>query len=147
LVAIDGSEPSMRAASYAILLAGKFEAQLWAIHVEQDVSYVNPYSFGIYYLITTDDKNSILHDRLKGTKEWFDKIKTSAYHNKVQLTKTELVVSSVSDQKAIANYAKRNGINVLVMGTQGLSGPKKLILGSVVSGVINHAHCPIMVVK
>ena len=77
------------------------------IHVEQDVGYVNPYSFGVYDLITTDEKNSILHDRLKGTKEWFDKIKTSAYHNKVQLTKTELVVSSVSDQKAIANYAKK----------------------------------------
>lgn len=65
----------------------------------------------------------------------------------MQLTKTELVVRSVSDQKAIANYAKRNGINVLVMVTQGRSGLKKLILGSVVSGVINHTHCPVMVVK
>ena len=128
-------------------IGGKVRSSIVGIHVEQDVSYVNPYSFGVYDMITTDEKNSILYDRLKGTKEWFDKIKTSAYHNKVQLTKTELVVRSVSDQKAIANYAKRNGINVLVMVTQGRSGLKKLILGSVVSGVINHAHCPVMVVK
>ena len=128
-------------------IGGKVRSSIVGIHVEQDVSYVNPYSFGVYDLINTDEKNSILYDRLKGTKEWFDKIKTSAYHNKVQLTKTELVVRSVSNQKAIANYAKRNGINVLVMVTQGRSGLKKLILGSVVSGVINHAHCPVMVVK
>ena len=128
-------------------IGGKVRSSIVGIHVEQDVSYVNPYSFGVYDLINTDEKNSILYDRLKGTKEWFDKIKTSAYHNKVQLTKTELVVRSVSNQKAIANYAKRNGINVLVMVTQGRSGLKKLILGSVVSGVINHTHCPVMVVK
>ena len=73
-------------------IGGKVRSSIVGIHVEQDVSYVNPYSFGVYDLINTDEKNSILYDRLKGTKEWFDKIKTSAYHNKVQLTKTELVV-------------------------------------------------------
>lgn len=59
-------------------IGGKVRSSIVGIHVEQDVSYVNPYSFGVYDLITTYEKNSILHDRPQGTKEWFDKIKTSA---------------------------------------------------------------------
>ena len=147
LTAIDGSQPSMRAASYAILLARKLEVQLWVVHVERDVGYVNPYSFGVYDLITTDERSALLNDLIKDSKEWFEMIKATAEQNKVQLTKAELVVSSAPDDEAIVDYAKRNRIGVVIIGMQGRSGLKRLILGSVALGVINHAHCPVMVVK
>jgi nucleotide-binding universal stress UspA family protein len=36
---------------------------------------------------------------------------------------------------------------LIVIGTKGRSGIKKLLLGSVASGVVTYAHCPVMIVK
>jgi nucleotide-binding universal stress UspA family protein len=36
---------------------------------------------------------------------------------------------------------------LIAIGTRGRSGFKKLLLGSVASGVVTYAHCPVMVVK
>jgi nucleotide-binding universal stress UspA family protein len=147
LTAIDGSEPSMHAASYAILVAGKFNAELWVIHVVQHSGFVNMYSYGIYDLETPEEHKAILEDLRADTKEWFNRIKVVADQNKVQLTRAELVGTSTSVESAIADYAKKNLIDTIVIGTSGRSGIKKLFLGSVASGIIKHTHCPVMVVK
>jgi nucleotide-binding universal stress UspA family protein len=42
---------------------------------------------------------------------------------------------------------KNKKINLIVIGTRGISGFKKLLIGSVASGVITYAHCPVLVVK
>ena len=47
----------------------------------------------------------------------------------------------------IVDYAEENDINLIVIGTRGRSGFKKLLLGSVASHVVTYAHCPILVVK
>jgi nucleotide-binding universal stress UspA family protein len=38
-------------------------------------------------------------------------------------------------------------MDLIILGTRGQSGFKKLLLGSVASGVVKYAHCPVMVVK
>ncbi|HXX96043.1 MAG TPA: universal stress protein [Candidatus Bathyarchaeia archaeon] len=48
---------------------------------------------------------------------------------------------------AIVEYAERENIDVLVIGSRGLTGFKKLLVGSVASGVVTYASCPVMVVK
>jgi hypothetical protein len=44
-------------------------------------------------------------------------------------------------------YAEENNIDLIVVGTRGRSGFKKLLLGSIASSVVTCAHCPVMVVK
>jgi nucleotide-binding universal stress UspA family protein len=44
-------------------------------------------------------------------------------------------------------YAEKENIDLIVLGTKGRSGFKKLLLGSVASGVVTYAHCPVLVVK
>jgi nucleotide-binding universal stress UspA family protein len=39
------------------------------------------------------------------------------------------------------------GVDLIVIGSRGLSGFKKLLLGSTASGVVAYAHCPVLVVK
>ncbi len=61
--------------------------------------------------------------------------------------KTELVVTATSVAAAIVGYSEQHDIDLIVIGTRGRSGFKKLLLGSVASGVATYAHCPVMVVK
>jgi len=39
------------------------------------------------------------------------------------------------------------GVDIIVAGTRGKSGFRKLLLGSVASGIVTYAHCPVLVVK
>jgi nucleotide-binding universal stress UspA family protein len=49
--------------------------------------------------------------------------------------KTELVVTATSVAAAIVRYSEQHNIDLIVIGTRGRSGFKKLLLGSVASGV------------
>jgi len=79
---------------------------------------------------------------------WFDKIKEKAYNNnnKIQL-KTDLILTPTSIVGAIIQYAEDEKVDLIVIGTRGRSGIKKMLLGSVAAGVVTYAHCPVMVVK
>jgi nucleotide-binding universal stress UspA family protein len=57
----------------------------------------------------------------------------------------EDVVSRIGG--AIVNYAEKEKVDLIVIGTRGRSGFKKLLIGSVASDVLHYAHCPVMIVK
>ena len=61
--------------------------------------------------------------------------------------RTEIVEGSTSVEATIVDYAEREGVDLIVVGTRGLTGFKRSLLGSVASGVVTYAHCPVMVVK
>src|SRR5918995_2768066 len=148
LVPIDGSELSRRAADYAILLSSKLDAELCVIHVLNDIPYEhNVGSYGLYDIETPDEIKQILQEERGITKEWFDEIKANTNEKNIQVIKTELVTTRSSIESAIVNYAERNRVDLIVIGLAGHSGFKKLVLGSVASGVIKHSHCPVMMIK
>ena len=61
--------------------------------------------------------------------------------------KTDVVASPTSAVPAIVDYAEENRIDLIILGTRGRSDFSKLLLVSVVSGVVTYASCPVMVVK
>ena len=148
LVAIDGSETSLKAADYAIEIAGENnDASLFAIHVlPSQVGYA--YSSDIYGSATSTSISELLEDIKKEAEKWFDKIKQKTYdrNKKIQI-KTEVVVTDRSVVGAIVEYAEHENIDLIVIGTRGRSGFKKMLLGSVASGVVTYAHCPVLVIK
>ena len=77
------------------------------------------------------------------------KVKENANSNKVMLqTKVSLVpYTETSTAGAIINYAEQNHIELIVIGTRGHSGLKKMLLGSVALVVLTYSHCPVMVIK
>jgi nucleotide-binding universal stress UspA family protein len=54
---------------------------------------------------------------------------------------------ALSVVEAINDVALNEKVDLIVTGTRGLSGFKKVVLGSVASGVVEHAHCSVLVVK
>jgi len=49
-------------------------------------------------------------------------------------------------REGILNFADRNDIDVIVLGSRGLNLIRRMLLGSVSSHIVQHAKCPVMVV-
>jgi nucleotide-binding universal stress UspA family protein len=141
LVGIDGSESSIDAADYAIEMAKKDGAQIIALTV-------NRIPLSSYGLATPQEevKQSKDNEEMQEFKEWLDKISQNAKQNSVQLKK-EIINSQMSVEAAIVEYAESEGVDLIVVGTRGNSGIKNMLLGSIASGVVKYATCPVMVVK
>lgn len=139
LVAIDGSEHSFKAAEYALDLAKLSGANIYAITVT-----AIPAS---YHLTEVDVlSETSVHKGMEDAKIWFDHFNQQAKEKDVQLT-TELINSTRPVDYVILEYAEENKMDLIVMGTRGRSGFKKLLLGSIASSVLTYSHCTVMVVK
>ena len=76
-------------------------------------------------------------------KDKLNRIKGS--QNNVDISVKIIHNSSVID--GILSFAKNNNIDLIVMGSHGRSGFKKLVLGSAASGVVARANCPVLITK
>ena len=47
----------------------------------------------------------------------------------------------------ITDYARKNDIELIIMATHGYTGLKKLMLGSVASGVLNQSPVPVLLIR
>ena len=64
----------------------------------------------------------------------------------LQDTPFEVVLKEGTPQDEIITFAERNGVDQIVMGTRGLAGVKRMLLGSVADGVIRRSTVPVNVV-
>jgi len=49
--------------------------------------------------------------------------------------------------QAVVHLAEELGAGLIVMGSRGLDGVRRALMGSVSDSVVRHAHCPVMVVR
>jgi nucleotide-binding universal stress UspA family protein len=57
------------------------------------------------------------------------------------------IVHNSSTIDGILSFVEKNNIDLIVMGSHGRSGFKKLVLGSVAAAVIAKTKCPVLIVK
>ncbi len=141
LVAVDGSVHSRRAVEISVELCLKYEAHLTVLHV------IPPPSFG---LAAAGIPPTVLRDYYFEARREAERIVGEALavaERAGMRAGAEIIENAPSVVQAITEYAENNGADLIVVGTRGLSGFKKLLLGSVASGVISHAHCSVLVVK
>ena len=145
LVAIDGSESSMDAAYCAISIVVKNKAELIVLNVSSSLARyaLKVLDFGSIKPPYIEETHQSVKEEIQRS---FDKIKEEADKNKIHL-RTQVVNTDASIVGAIVDYAESEGVELIVIGTMGKSGFKKLLLGSVASGVVTYAHCPVLVVK
>jgi nucleotide-binding universal stress UspA family protein len=140
LVAIDGSDHSLRAAEYALKIAKNYGSKLFAV----TVTYIpEKYKVSEQELIEHPPSG---HLKMEEAETWFEKFTQRAKQSGIQL-RAELLNSHRPVDYVILEYAEKEGIDLIVIGTRGTSGPSKLLLGSVASRVITYSHCPILAVK
>lgn len=61
------------------------------------------------------------------------------------VTQAHLRVGRPDEQ--IVALAEEIGVGLIVMGSRGLGGLRRLLMGSVSDSVVRHAHCPVLIVR
>lgn len=137
LVGVDGSEQSMAAVDRAILLAKRDKAEIILLHVIQ-LPTVSHYTPGMI--------NDVRQAGSGEAKKWFDNIKGEAEDSGIKV-ETKIAESVGSPTSTIVDYAKKENVDLVVVGTRGRTKLKRILLGSVASGVATYAPCTVMVVR
>ena len=132
LVATDGSEFSKAAVQEAIKIASACSSTLYVLLVIEINAEVDIW-----------DARSA--DKLeKDMRRYLDGIKAKAASQGISCE----VLLHLGDEpyKDIVSEAKKKKVNTIIMGSHGRTGLTRLMMGSVVSRVIGHAPCKVLVV-
>lgn len=147
MVAIDGSTESMHAANCAIGVAKKYTSTLIVLTVlpqelryDYEIDRINP------EIPMTPVKGVLELSRMEVEDNWFTSIKKNARNNDVRI-ETEAVMEEKSIVSEILDYAEKQNIGLIVIGTKGKTGLRRILLGSVTQGVLAYAHCPVLLVR
>jgi nucleotide-binding universal stress UspA family protein len=63
----------------------------------------------------------------------------------VEVAETHLVKGR-PDREAV-HLSEELGAGLIVMGSRGLGGVRRALMGSVSDSVVRHAHCPVLIVR
>ena len=134
LVPFDGSEYSQKAFEKGLEIAEKFESKLIVLTVLQSKI---PDTAGIS-LERLQEIQDVATKMLK-------KLEEKANSKNVKLTIK--IIHNPSSSDGIVTFADKNNIDLIVMGSHGRTGLKKIVLGSVANGVLANSKCPILITK
>lgn len=134
-VAVDGSDPSFRAVSYASNLAKAFGSTVVIMHV----LLLPPGATG-------ETLNAVRKEMSSKGEEVLKKASDLAKSSGVS-TEKRIVETNRSISVAIVELASKEKADLIVLGTQGTSGYSKLMLGSTAAGTVSIATCPVLSVR
>ncbi len=137
LVPIDFSPTAERAFRFAAELASKTKGTIILFHVneKEEIPYFDTVEKKQEYETQLETKQLKRLQRLK---------------KKVVSPEMNVKVSTIVSQKPVIKnilaFAKQNQVELIVMGTQGASGLKKTIVGSVTSHIIEKSKVPVLAI-
>jgi nucleotide-binding universal stress UspA family protein len=148
VVAVDGSVHSEKALDYAIRLAKAFGAEVQIVHAIRHVDITKTIvsqTFSSKAALTADE----LYEGLeREATRWMEKFERRARSAGVaQVTRRILAEVGKSEVQMIAEHADGVKADMIVVGSRGLGTFKRIVLGSVASGVVSHALCPVFVAR
>lgn len=138
LAAVDGSRNSLAAVDMAARLAKSMGASLTSLHVIAIPAAA--YTSGFTNTPTMEKKAR------KEAEKCLSEAKETAGKHSVE-ARSRVIEDLQSPVEGITKFASENGVDLIVMGTRGLGGFRRLLLGSVATGVVSYAHCSVLVVR
>ena len=132
LIATDNSEPSMKAAETGFQLASQLNAETAMVFVIDTAKTRGDADAGIL------PQDQVAKLRIEAEK-WFDSLIT-------QGQVFERFILEDKPSQGVMNTAQEWGADLIVVGTKGKTGIKRLLLGSTAENVIRQSTIPILVV-
>jgi nucleotide-binding universal stress UspA family protein len=139
LAAIDRSKYKEKIIAYAISLGKAWGAEVTAIHV------IDP-GRGVPGGRVKEKEKQREEEAERPAEDLLSEAELQAKKEGINLRK-EIVEESDTVEKAIIDYAKKNNIDVILIGTTGMSAAEEVFLGSVANNVVHHAHCPVFAIR
>ncbi len=139
LVPTDFSKFSRIALTYASDFADKFAAELYLLHVVQDLAVFIP-----DMITVAPPPAPSVEQMTKAVQDAFDRI---IKENQLDRFKIHREVREGTPFYEIVRYAKEQNIDLIIMGTHGHTGLTHMLLGSVTEKVVRKAPCPVLTVR
>ena len=140
LVAVDGSAAATKGLREAVRLAKSEEAELVIYHVVDE-----------FYAFATPEASFAAMDIVPTLRDAGKRVlaKAAAVADKqgvkAKAVMRETVGGSAAD--AIVREAKKQRVDLIVLGTHGRRGVRRLVLGSDAEQVVRTSHAPVLLVK
>lgn len=150
LLATDGSENVAHAREAAVELSKETRSELHILYVGEDA-----YSATLVYPEATDP----------GRVEWDDPVLVGQLQRQFERMSRRVLDTEVSKvleaggtvtqahlrmgkaAAEIVDLTEELGAGLVVVGSRGLGGIRRALMGSVSDSVVRHAHCPVLVVR
>ncbi|UNT62529.1 universal stress protein [Acinetobacter towneri] len=139
LVPVDGSETSFAAVAKAAELAKAFGSKITVVQVLT----LDPYIAAEY--ITANQTNDLIERARSSIVKTLEEAKQKFTEQGVE-AETKLLEGQVIARE-ITNAAKDLNADLIVIGSHGRTGLKKLFLGSVAQSILSEGTTPVLVVR
>jgi nucleotide-binding universal stress UspA family protein len=148
IVPVDGSPVYEKALDYTIRLAKVCGAEMQIIHAIRHIELtkiIMRQSFSSKAAVSAEE---VYEDLKREASRWINEYERKAKSAGVISVTTKILVEvGKSEVQMITEHADAVKADIIVMGSRGLGTFKRLVLGSVASGVVSHALCPVLVVR
>ena len=134
----DFSEGSSQALQYAVDLTKKYGAKLYVVHVIYDIAKAT----GWYVPHVSMDQ--MYKEIQEGAKKELEKFGVEALGEVKNIERT--VLTGVPHEE-LMNFAKKNKIDLIIMGTHGRKGIDRILFGSTAAQIVRFAPCPVLTVR
>jgi nucleotide-binding universal stress UspA family protein len=139
LVPTDFSKHSHNALTYAAAFAQKFGAELYLLHVVQDLALFIPEAVSVAPPIAPPVEQMTAAAR--------EAVERVARESDLGSVPVHCEVREGTPFYEIIQFAKENAIDLIIMGTHGHTGLAHVLLGSVTEKVVRKAPCPVLTVR
>jgi universal stress protein A len=133
----DFSHYNDAALNYASTLAGEADALLYIVHVDE-MQDLNAAMGEAGYLIAA----AVAHEGRPEVRRRLEEVVPTS--EEVIYEHYYLRGSPVDE---IVQFAERENVDLIVMGSHGRTGLSRLLMGSIAEGVMRRAPCPVLVVR
>src|SRR5215216_7397952 len=139
LLATDGSEEAALAATTAADLAQKTGSELHIVNVRLAPVYIEPTSEVAHWISSIEEsERKQAQQLLDAQAEQIQALGATVAQTHVRLGRPD---------EEIVILAEEIGAGLIAMGSRGLGGISRALVGSVSDSVVRHAHCPVLVVR
>jgi nucleotide-binding universal stress UspA family protein len=139
LVPTDFSKYSEIALNYAAALAEKFGAEIYLLHVVQDLALFIPDAVAVAPPIAVPVEQFTAAAR--------EALQRLVRNPQLAALRVHQEIREGTPFYEIVRFAKEGSIDLIVMGTHGHAGLAHVLLGSVTERVVRKAPCPVLTVR